>query len=272
MIQLYKRMQRMRENYVDTIAKLYEYATTAYAKNQYTQWYDTKEGGYTYQSFKGKCDSLSKKLTQYGIGAGDKVAILSQSMPNWSVAFFSIVPFGRIAIPILPDSSAHRPDSQDACFVFPGETFADTLFRRFNGKAAPGNFIYQGKTVGRHLGIHRCTIGQRKGLNVALGVPAYVKSIDPASCNVELVTDQTLLESSEFEITNVNFQTPVIPDENEELLVQIRYRTPPAPGRLLKLDENQYKIVLQTPVRAITPGQSAVLYRGNTLLGGGIIV
>ncbi|MBE6217033.1 MAG: long-chain fatty acid--CoA ligase [Bacteroidales bacterium] len=108
MIQLYKRMQKMREKYVDTLGKLYEFATTVYAKNQYTQWYDTKEGGYTYASFKGKCDSLSKKLTQYGIGAGDKVAILSQSMPNWSVAFFSIVPFGRIAIPILPDSSENE--------------------------------------------------------------------------------------------------------------------------------------------------------------------
>ncbi len=101
-------MQRMREKYVDTLAKLYEYATTVYSKKQYTQWYDTKEGGYTYSSFKGKSDSLSKKLTQYGIGAGDKVAILSQSMPNWSVAFFSIVPFGRIAIPILPDSSVNE--------------------------------------------------------------------------------------------------------------------------------------------------------------------
>ena len=108
MIQLYKRMQRMREKYVDTLAKLYEYATTVYSKNQYTQWYDSKEGGYTYSTFKAKCDSLSKKLTQYGIGAGDKVAILSQSMPNWSVAFFSIVPFGRIAIPILPDSSENE--------------------------------------------------------------------------------------------------------------------------------------------------------------------
>ena len=101
-------MQRMREKYVDTLAKLYEYATTVYSKKQYTQWYDTKEGGYTFGSFKAKCDSLSKKLTQYGIGAGDKVAILSQSMPNWSVAFFSIVPFGRIAIPILPDSSENE--------------------------------------------------------------------------------------------------------------------------------------------------------------------
>ena len=101
-------MQRMREKYVDTIAKLYDYATTVYAKNQYTQWYDTKEGGYTYSSFKGKCDSLSKKLTQYGIGVGDKVAILSQSMPNWSVAFFATVSFGRISIPILPDSSENE--------------------------------------------------------------------------------------------------------------------------------------------------------------------
>ena len=108
MIQLYKRMQRMREKYVDTLAKLYEYATTVYSKNQYTQWYDSKEGGYTYNAFKQKCDGQSKKLTQYGIGAGDKVAILSQSMPNWSVAFFSIVPFGRIAIPILPDSSENE--------------------------------------------------------------------------------------------------------------------------------------------------------------------
>ena len=108
MLQVYKRMQRMREKYIDTLAKLYEYATTVYGKKQYTQWFDTKEGGYTYNSFKLKCDSLSKRLTQYGIGAGDKVAILSQSMPNWSAAFFSIVPFGRIAIPILPDSSENE--------------------------------------------------------------------------------------------------------------------------------------------------------------------
>ena len=108
MIQLYKRMQRMRENYVDTLAKLYEYATTAYAKNQYTQWYNTKEGGYTYKEFKHKTDGISKILTQYGIGSGDKVAIYSQSMPNWSVAFYATAPFGRIAIPILPDSSENE--------------------------------------------------------------------------------------------------------------------------------------------------------------------
>ncbi|MBO5924163.1 MAG: tRNA 2-thiouridine(34) synthase MnmA, partial [Lentisphaeria bacterium] len=169
-------------------------------------------------------------------------------------------------------SVANRTDSQVACFVFPGETFAETLYRRFNGKAQPGNFIYQGKTVGKHPGIHRCTIGQRKGLNVALGVPAYVKNIDAESSNVELVTDQTLLEKQEFEISNINFQTPQIPDENEDLLIQIRYRTPPAPGRLIKIDNDRCRIILNTPMRAITPGQSAVIYRENTLLGGGIIL
>ena len=108
MIQLYKRMQKMRETYIDTLSKLYDYATTVYSRKQYTQWYDTKEGGYTFASFKEKTDSLSKTLTQYGIGAGDKVAILSQSMPNWSVAFFATAAFGRISIPILPDSSENE--------------------------------------------------------------------------------------------------------------------------------------------------------------------
>ena len=98
----------MREKYINTLAKLYDYATTVYSKKTYTQWYDTKEGSYTYATFKNECDALSKVLTQYGIGAGDKVAILSTNMPNWSVAFFATVVFGRISIPILPDSSENE--------------------------------------------------------------------------------------------------------------------------------------------------------------------
>ena len=105
---IYKNLKKVREKYIDTLAKLYEFSTTVYSKNQFTQWADSKTGGYTYAELKHRSDALSKKLTQYGIGAGDKVAILSQSMPNWSAAFFSIVPFGRIAIPILPDSSENE--------------------------------------------------------------------------------------------------------------------------------------------------------------------
>lgn len=122
----------MREKYVDTLAKLYEYATTVYSKKQYTQWYDTKKGGYTYSSLKEKCDSLSKVLTQYGIGAGDKVAILSQSMPNWSVAFFSLAPYGRIVIPILPDSSTNEVTN----IINHSETKAIFVSQKLSGKVS----------------------------------------------------------------------------------------------------------------------------------------
>ena len=132
MLQVYKRMQKMREKYVDTLAKLYEYATTVYSKKQYTQWYDTKKGGYTFASLKEKCDSLSKVLTQYGIGAGDKVAILSQSMPNWSVAFFSLAPYGRIVIPILPDSSTNEVTN----IINHSETKAIFVSQKLSGKVS----------------------------------------------------------------------------------------------------------------------------------------
>ena len=166
---------------------------------------------------------------------------------------------------------ASRPDSQDACFQIPGECCGDTLSRlcRICGKR--GRFIYQGKTVGKHDGIHRYTIGQRQGLGVALGVPAYVKNINAANRQVELVTDQEMLASDAFEITSCNFQCPVIPSSEEELQIQIRYRTPPAPGHIFDLGDGSFKIVMNQKMRAITPGQSAVIYRGDTLLGGGII-
>ena len=108
MNQIYRRLKKMREKYIDTLAKLYDYATAVYSKKTYTQWYDSKDGSYTYATFKSECDALSKVLTQYGIGVGDKVAILSTNMPNWSVAFFATVVFGRISIPILPDSSENE--------------------------------------------------------------------------------------------------------------------------------------------------------------------
>ena len=104
---LYKRIKSVRENYVNTLGRLYEYATTFFPKNRLSVMIDA-EGGYTYEELKKKCDAISKRLTQFGIGAGDKVAILSQNMPNWTVAFFSTVAFGRISIPILPECSENE--------------------------------------------------------------------------------------------------------------------------------------------------------------------
>ena len=92
---------------MDTLGKLYDYATAFYGKRRMSDIVDA-EGGYTYAEFKTKCDGISRRLTQFGIGAGDKVAILSQNMPNWAVAFFAAVPFGRVAVPILPESSMNE--------------------------------------------------------------------------------------------------------------------------------------------------------------------
>ena len=96
--------QASRENYVTTLAKLFEYATDNFAGRPMARFVD---GGqeYTYKSFKHKCLELSQRFNRFGISAGDKVAILSNNMPNWTVAMFSCVPFGRVTVPILPDSS-----------------------------------------------------------------------------------------------------------------------------------------------------------------------
>ncbi|MGN1046738.1 MAG: AMP-binding protein [Candidatus Cryptobacteroides sp.] len=95
---------RWREKYVDTLGKLFEYSTTIFEKNKMSVMLDS-DMNYTYGEFRKKCNEVSARLSRYGIGAGDRVAILSQNMPNWTVAMFSLVPFGRIAVPILPDSS-----------------------------------------------------------------------------------------------------------------------------------------------------------------------
>lgn len=100
----YKKRKEFKENYVTTLHKLYEYASTFYWKRRMSQYVDGSQV-YTYSIFRKKSDELSQRLSRFGISAGDKVAILSQNMPNWTIALFSLVPFGRVAIPILPDSS-----------------------------------------------------------------------------------------------------------------------------------------------------------------------
>lgn len=93
-----------RDTFVTTLAKLYEYSTSAYPERTFLNLLDT-DCTYTYASFKQKCDSMSAMLCRFGIGAGDRVAVFSASMPNWVVAMFSTVAFGRVFVPILPDST-----------------------------------------------------------------------------------------------------------------------------------------------------------------------
>lgn len=104
----YRRITTNRENYITTLARLFEYSTVAFAKRKLSGYVYNDSQDYTYAQFKHQCIELSHRLSRFGISAGDKVAILSQNMPNWTVAFFACLPFGRVAVPILPDSSENE--------------------------------------------------------------------------------------------------------------------------------------------------------------------
>ena len=93
-----------RDHYPQTLRELFESSTERYARRNLSRFIDGGQA-YTYASFRDTCDLQSQRLSRYGISAGDRVAILSQNMPNWTVAFFTATAFGRVAIPILPDSS-----------------------------------------------------------------------------------------------------------------------------------------------------------------------
>jgi tRNA-uridine 2-sulfurtransferase len=169
--------------------------------------------------------------------------------------------------------NSEKKDSQDACFNFPGETFPEILQRLFKGEVKTGNFIGpDGKVVGKHDGVHIYTIGQRKGLNVALGVPAYVKSIDSESGDIFLAVDQEELKGQCFSVDSINWQTETVPELPLHCNIQIRYRSRAETG-IVKPGKNPNELLVELdhPQRAITTGQSAVFYKGDILLGGGLI-
>ena len=103
----YRRLRRNREVTISTLAKLLDFSCSAFSKRKLSCYADGSEG-YTYGEFRHKCLSVSQQMSRFGIKAGDKVAILSQNMPNWTLAFFSAVAYGRVAVPILPDSSENE--------------------------------------------------------------------------------------------------------------------------------------------------------------------
>lgn len=166
--------------------------------------------------------------------------------------------------------NSDKKDSQDACFSVPGEVFPETLRRLFAGKAQKGEFIYKNKAVGKHEGLHQFTIGQRKGLKVALGKPGYIQSIDPETGKIILVTENSELMADSFEVNNVNWQCGKAPELPCHCQIQVRYRSAPCAGTIRQA-ESGLEVVLDKPVRALTPGQAAVFYNDEFLLGGGII-
>jgi tRNA-uridine 2-sulfurtransferase len=166
---------------------------------------------------------------------------------------------------------ADKPDSQEICFI------PDHDYRSFVAKHAPdaaraGVFVdQQGRVLGTHEGIHRFTVGQRKGLGLAAQPPAplYVVALRPADQQV-VVGPRSALERTTLTASAVNWIAGE-PDEVIRATVQIRHRHPAAPARVRSLGGAHAEVIFDEPQVAVTPGQAVVFYDGEVVLGGGWI-
>jgi tRNA-specific 2-thiouridylase len=176
----------------------------------------------------------------------------------------------RFALPV-----ADKADSQEICFV-PDDDYASFVSRRAPGVAAPGDVVDQsGQVIGRHDGIHRFTVGQRKGLGLAAspdGAPRYVLSLRPVDQQV-VVGPRSALEQTSLTASGVNWINGR-PDAPLHIAAQIRHRHRAAAARVTPLDTpaaSRAQVLFDEPQTAITPGQAVVFYDGDIVVGGGWI-
>lgn len=167
--------------------------------------------------------------------------------------------------------NARKHESQDICFVPDGDYAA--FIRRFTGKDYPdGDFVDQeGNVLGTHKGIIKYTIGQRKGLGLALPHPMYVCRKDMEKNQVILGENRDLFHSS-FEIENINWISTEPPKGEIQVEAKVRYSQKASPAVVHPLSENRARVEFREPQRAITPGQACVMYDGEYVVGGGTIV
>ena len=166
--------------------------------------------------------------------------------------------------------NAHKKDSQDTCFIS-GNDYASFIHRVTGKKYPEGKFINtQGKALGTHKGIINYTIGQRKGLGIALGAPAYVKEKNITDNTVTLSSDAELFEK-EIIAEKFNFMAIKNIDKCLRCTAKIRYAHKGAAAEVIQIDDTTVKIIFDEPQRAPAKGQSVVLYDGDKVLGGGTI-
>ncbi len=165
---------------------------------------------------------------------------------------------------------AEKAESQELCFL------ADNDYRRFlrtyaSDALTPGAILDTGGRVqGQHQGLPLYTIGQRKGLGIAVGEPRYVVQLD-GERNALIVGPEQALERRTLTARNVNWMAGAAPPEPIRVEVKIRYRAVPAAAVVTPLPGGRTQVEFDMPQRAVTPGQAAVFYRGDVCLGGGII-
>lgn len=167
---------------------------------------------------------------------------------------------------------AETPDSQEICFV-PNNDYRELLEIRvpyLKEKLGKGDIIYKGKKIGEHKGYPYYTIGQRKGLNIALGKPVFVSEID-AENNVIVVDDEGGLYKKEFIAKEINLMKYEKLEKPVKANVKIRYKDGGSPATIEQIDDSHVKVIFDEPKKSITPGQSAVFYESSDVIGGGII-
>jgi tRNA-specific 2-thiouridylase len=161
-------------------------------------------------------------------------------------------------------------ESQEICFVSHGDyrTFIETEMPE---SKSPGAFIDQeGRQLGRHEGIAFYTPGQRRGLGIAASQRLYVQQVQPATNTVVLGSEDSLLRSH-CDVEDLNLFDRELLTAAADLDVKVRYATPATAARVEPIGTNTLRIHFQVPQRALSPGQSAVFYRGDQVVGGGII-
>jgi tRNA-specific 2-thiouridylase len=163
-----------------------------------------------------------------------------------------------------------RSESQDLCFVQPGEHWKLTEAYHPEVKKE-GRFIDpDGNELGRHQGIHRYTIGQRRGLGVAAAHPLYVAEIRAETGDIVLAESDSLY-TNEMLVENTEWISGVEPTESFAVETKIRYGQQPSPSRIIPQPGRNAVVQFDTPQFAVTPGQAAVFYNGDEVLGGGWI-
>jgi len=167
--------------------------------------------------------------------------------------------------------NAKKPDSQDICFVKDGD-YAGFLKKTLGISAIEGDFVdMEGKILGKHKGIIHYTIGQRKGLGKTFGKPMYVVHIDSKTNRVTLGSNEDLFVDS-FTAGNVNLISIEKLEEPMAVTVKTRYTQAEVPAVLYPKGENRVFVRFQEKQRAVTPGQAAVFYQGDVVVGGGKIL
>jgi tRNA-uridine 2-sulfurtransferase len=164
---------------------------------------------------------------------------------------------------------ADKPDSQEICFV-PDGNYADFVERRLAGADGGSITDASGRVLGRHDGIHRYTVGQRKGLRLSSTEPLYVLEIRAAEQTV-MVGPRAALERTSCRVARVNWVAGAAPGSPVRLTVQIRHRHEAAAATVTPLAAASAAVEFDEPQRAIAPGQAAVFYEGDEVIGGGWI-